>query len=659
MIFEHQILPSHKVYISRGTKHIRSRVSPKRVYSTETHIPTRNRWDEATAIPRAHSSHNSQSKLRKDAAGSVFKPSLLGGIDPATKDNHQATLQTPRATNPWVPSENTITLEVWEESIDADLGENLKILGTWTPRRIIIFRLPPEKLLEIQSSSPSQTRRATERLNGLGIEVEEGLYGDRFIGQPSLGPTSTVLSASGPMKRRKVSEGIDSQRPFNPFPLSKGSLAIPAVETTRQVDDANIVGSSLKRKIGTEDINSSALTEPKLIKKRKAIKSVSSFIPRYSDGLGNYNRDSESIRRSVAETTFANPENTRTWKCSKLDCRYYEEGFHTEKARDEHFKDFHPLVLKVYKCKYPPCTHEFTTEKRCKEHMKTVHEKSNVPKKQKTSGFAEVNALASNLTANLFLGGRRYSWEDTNATSESSGPPVRPNHPTTIPSTARIQISGFLSTPLRMPAVPAVPPPSEFKAAKEAPSSQRSSFSLESERPISMVGGDPNSHINTPPRPIQMLRPSNSSRRMNPVTLKRAYGSTDPQSSHLIKSQLGPDRLQAAKNFPQEHRPQITPKTAPISLFPSDDTALAIGGAESSVPKLSLIVKLKLPSMKQQTSAKHAIPKHRHATSMSTPSRELNRPKRPPPPSSRGSSSDPLSIFTILDYARKETERPG
>jgi uncharacterized C2H2 Zn-finger protein len=64
---------------------------------------------------------------------------------------------------------------------------------------------------------------------------------------------------------------------------------------------------------------------------------------------------------------------SRPWKCSEPKCKYYEQGWPTEKERDRHVNDKHNSAPQMYKCRFPPCTYASKRESNCKQHMEKAH----------------------------------------------------------------------------------------------------------------------------------------------------------------------------------------------------------------------------------------------------------------------------------------------
>lgn len=63
----------------------------------------------------------------------------------------------------------------------------------------------------------------------------------------------------------------------------------------------------------------------------------------------------------------------RPYKCLEPTCRYYHEGWPTEKERDRHMNDKHSANPVIYKCQFAPCTYTSKRESNCKQHMEKAH----------------------------------------------------------------------------------------------------------------------------------------------------------------------------------------------------------------------------------------------------------------------------------------------
>lgn len=64
---------------------------------------------------------------------------------------------------------------------------------------------------------------------------------------------------------------------------------------------------------------------------------------------------------------------SRPWKCTHEDCKYYEQGWPTEKERDRHVNDKHSAAPTLYKCLFAPCPYGSKRESNCKQHMEKAH----------------------------------------------------------------------------------------------------------------------------------------------------------------------------------------------------------------------------------------------------------------------------------------------
>lgn len=64
---------------------------------------------------------------------------------------------------------------------------------------------------------------------------------------------------------------------------------------------------------------------------------------------------------------------SRPWKCSEKSCKFYDQGWPTEKERDRHMNDKHSAAPAQYKCLYPPCSYASKRESNCKQHMEKAH----------------------------------------------------------------------------------------------------------------------------------------------------------------------------------------------------------------------------------------------------------------------------------------------
>ena len=64
---------------------------------------------------------------------------------------------------------------------------------------------------------------------------------------------------------------------------------------------------------------------------------------------------------------------SRPWKCSDSTCKYFHEGWPTEKERDRHVNDKHKSGAIMFKCHFHPCPYESKRESNCKQHMEKAH----------------------------------------------------------------------------------------------------------------------------------------------------------------------------------------------------------------------------------------------------------------------------------------------
>ena len=64
---------------------------------------------------------------------------------------------------------------------------------------------------------------------------------------------------------------------------------------------------------------------------------------------------------------------SRPWKCTDPDCRYFTDGWPTQKECERHMNDKHSKLAKLYKCLYDPCPYTSKRESNCKQHMEKAH----------------------------------------------------------------------------------------------------------------------------------------------------------------------------------------------------------------------------------------------------------------------------------------------
>ncbi|PWW79303.1 hypothetical protein C7212DRAFT_355345 [Tuber magnatum] len=63
----------------------------------------------------------------------------------------------------------------------------------------------------------------------------------------------------------------------------------------------------------------------------------------------------------------------RPFKCEDENCKYYIDGFPTNKERERHQNDIHVANSKEWNCTYSPCTYKSKRESNCKQHMEKAH----------------------------------------------------------------------------------------------------------------------------------------------------------------------------------------------------------------------------------------------------------------------------------------------
>lgn len=88
---------------------------------------------------------------------------------------------------------------------------------------------------------------------------------------------------------------------------------------------------------------------------------------------------------------------SRPWKCTDATCKYYDEGWPTEKERDRHVNDKHSSQPTLYKCLYSPCPYGSKRESNCKQHMEKAHGWGYV--RSKTTKSQKAPVAASQLPA--------------------------------------------------------------------------------------------------------------------------------------------------------------------------------------------------------------------------------------------------------------------
>lgn len=102
-------------------------------------------------------------------------------------------------------------------------------------------------------------------------------------------------------------------------------------------------------------------------------------------------RDCKKEFKRPCDLTKHEKTHSRPWKCTEQKCKYYDQGWPTEKERDRHMNDKHSAAPAQYKCLYPPCTYASKRESNCKQHMEKAHgwvynrSKSNGRKKAPTN----------------------------------------------------------------------------------------------------------------------------------------------------------------------------------------------------------------------------------------------------------------------------------
>lgn len=97
---------------------------------------------------------------------------------------------------------------------------------------------------------------------------------------------------------------------------------------------------------------------------------------RKSDKAGDivrFCRDCNKTFSRPCDLTKHEKTHSRPWKCTESSCRYFVDGWPTEKERDRHVNDKHCPNPTMFKCQFSPCTYSSKRDSNCKQHMEKAH----------------------------------------------------------------------------------------------------------------------------------------------------------------------------------------------------------------------------------------------------------------------------------------------
>lgn len=167
----------------------------------------------------------------------------------------------------------------------------------------------------------------------------------------------------------------------------KDGKTIPLADGISIDDAVTKTFASAKRALEDEDEDADDDVRRSMARRRKSDKP--------GDVMHPCNSCSKEFKRPC-DLTKHMKTHIRPWKCTEPTCRYFEEGWPTEKERDRHVNDKHSANPPQYKCIYPNCTYVSKRESNCKQHMEKTHgyvyvrSKSNGRKKGATGSSGSV-----------------------------------------------------------------------------------------------------------------------------------------------------------------------------------------------------------------------------------------------------------------------------
>lgn len=171
----------------------------------------------------------------------------------------------------------------------------------------------------------------------------------------------------------------------------------------------------------------------------------------------------------------------RPYKCFEPTCRYYHEGWPTEKERDRHMNDKHSANPVIYKCQFEPCTYTSKRESNCKQHMEKAHGWTYIRSKRtgknknqsSTTGATPTPATPNSVAQNSVSPAQQAP--STASPYEQSVNSVSPMQTFSVSPTHSTPITPAMSTPITnltadLPTPATGPMPSPYEAASSSTS---------------------------------------------------------------------------------------------------------------------------------------------------------------------------------------------